>query len=65
MVKRTLLFLALTAVLGTALPRRASAERCIMGRVTALTGTTITVYDKEKITFSVDQGTRYTRWITN
>jgi hypothetical protein len=65
MVKRTLLFLALAGFVSTALPNRASAERCIMGRITGLTGTTISVYDKETITFSVDNGTRYTRWITN
>jgi len=64
MVKRTLLFLALTAVLGTALPGRAAAERCTMGRITAMTPTSISVFDRETITYSVDNHTRYTRWIT-
>src|SRR5262245_59584260 len=65
MIKRTLLFLALAGFVSTALPDKASAERCIMGRISGLTGTTISVYDRETITFSVDYGTRYTRWITN
>ena len=65
MVKRTLLLLALAGLVSTALPGRAAAERCIIGRVKAMTPTSITVYDREMITFSVNYGTRYTRWITN
>ena len=64
MVKRTLLLLALAGVVSTALPGRAAAERCIMGHITAMTPTSISVYDRETITFSVDNHTRYTRWIT-
>ena len=64
MVKRTLLFLALAGFVSTALPNRASAERCVMGHITAMTPTSISVYDRETITFSVDNQTRYTGWIT-
>ena len=64
MIKRTLLFVVLAAVVGTALPDKAVADRCATGRVTAFTPTSISVYDRETITFSVDNRTRYTKWIT-
>jgi hypothetical protein len=64
MIKRMLLFIALAAVVGTALPGKAAADRCAIGRITALTGTSISVYDRETITFSMDSQTRYTKWIT-
>jgi hypothetical protein len=64
MVKRTLLFLALAGLVSTALPDRAVAERCIMGRITGFTPTSISVNDRETITFSVDYHTRFTKLIT-
>jgi putative copper export protein len=64
-IKRILLFIALVAVVGTTFPGKAAAERCITGRVTALTATSISVYDRETtVTFSLDNRTRYTKWIT-
>jgi hypothetical protein len=65
MVRRTLLFVALAGFVSTALPDRAVAERCVMGRITGFTPTSISVYDKETLTFSVDYHTRFTKWITN
>jgi hypothetical protein len=64
MIKRILLLIASVAVVGTALPGKAVADRCTTGRVTALTATSISVYDRENITFSMDSRTRYTFWIT-
>lgn len=64
MIKRTLLLLAVAVVFATTIPGRAVADRCATGRITALTATSISVYDRETITFSVDSRTRYTKWIT-
>lgn len=64
MIKRTLLLIALVAVVGTALPSKAVAGRGATGRTTDLTATSISVLDKEIVTFTVDSRTHYTKWIT-
>lgn len=66
MVKRTLLFVTLAAVLGTTLPRTSDANYdCATGRITGVTGNSITIFDRETRTFTVDRGTRFTAWPTN
>jgi hypothetical protein len=65
MIKRTLLLVTLAAVLGTTVPQRAGANYdCAVGRITSVTGNSISVYDKEDRTFTVDSRTRYTSWPT-
>lgn len=66
MIKRTVLLITLAAVVGTTIPRRAGANYdCMTGRITTVTGNTITVYDRESRTFTVDSRTRFTAWPTN
>jgi len=66
MIRRTLLLAALAAVLGTTLPRTSDANYdCATGRITGVTGNSITIFDKETRTFAVDSGTRFTTWPTN
>lgn len=64
MIKRTLLLIALVAVVGMALPSKAVAGRGATGRITGLTATSISVQDREIVTFTVDSRTHYTKWIT-
>jgi hypothetical protein len=66
MIRRSLLLIALAGVVGATLPQRAGANYdCAIGRITAVTGNTITVFDKETRIFAVDSHTRYTSWPTN
>jgi hypothetical protein len=66
MIKRTALFITLAAVVGTTVPRKTDANYdCMTGRISAVTGNTITVYDKESRTFTVNRDTRFTSWPTN
>ena len=64
MIKRMLLLVALAATVGIALPNKAVADPCLAGRITALTGNSISISGRETLTFAVDGRTRYTRWIT-
>jgi len=65
MIKRTVLGITLAAVVGATLPRSAAADYdCAVGRITAVTGNSITVFDREARTFTVDRHTRYTNWPT-
>ena len=65
MIKRTLLLIALAAIVGTAFPSRAVAGRGATGRVTDVTAASISVRDKEIVTFTLDSRTHYTKWITH
>jgi hypothetical protein len=66
MIKRTALFITLAAIVGTTLPQRSDANYdCMTGRITGVTGNTITVFDRESRTFTVDGSTRFTAWPTN
>ena len=64
MIKRTLLLIALAAIVGTALPSKAVAGRGATGRITDVSATSISVLDKEVVTFTLDSRTHYTKWIT-
>ena len=64
MLKRTLLVLGLVALLGNAFASNSLADRCTTGRVTAVSATSISVYDRETLTFAMDDRTQYTKWIT-
>jgi hypothetical protein len=65
MIRRSLLLIALAGVVGATLPQRAGANYdCAVGRITAVTGNSITVFDKETRTFTVDSRTKYTAWPT-
>jgi len=65
MIKRMLLFVALAATAGTALPSRAVADRCTRGRITALTANSMTIFEDETLTFTFDSRTHFTKWITD
>lgn len=65
MIKRILLLAALAIGAGVVLPGQAAGDRCIVGRVTALTPTSITVFHHETLTFTTDIHTRYTKLITH
>jgi hypothetical protein len=64
MIKRMLLFIALVATVGTALPNKAVADRCTRGRITDLTADSMSVFEDETLTFTLDSRTHYTKWIT-
>jgi len=64
MIKRTLLLIALAAIISTALPGKAVAGRGATGRITTLTATSLSVLDKEIVTFTLDSRTHYSKWIT-
>jgi len=65
MVRRSVLVITLAAVVGATLPQKAGANfDCAVGRITQVTGNTITVFDKEARLFTVDSRTRYTNWPT-
>jgi hypothetical protein len=65
MIKRLLLLIPMTAaIVGTVPTGRATADVCAYGRVTALSATSITVFDREPVTYTLDSRTRYTRLIT-
>jgi hypothetical protein len=60
-----MLFITLAAIVGATLPQKAGANYdCAVGRITEVTGNTITVFDKETRLFAVDSRTRYTNWPT-
>ena len=61
MIKRILLLIAVAALVGTALPKNTVADQCATGRITGLTANSITVYDRETLTFTTDSRTQYTR----
>jgi hypothetical protein len=63
-IKRTLLLIALVAIVGPALPSTAVAGRGTTGRITDLTTTSFSVRDKEILTFTFDSRTYFTKWIT-
>lgn len=64
MIKRTLFLIALAAVVATAVPKSAVADRCTRGRITSLTANSISVHETETLTFGLDSRTQYTKWIT-
>jgi hypothetical protein len=65
MIRRSVLVITLAAVVGATLPQKAGANYdCAVGRITEVTGNTITVFDKETRLFTVDSYTRYTNWPT-
>ena len=65
MLKRLLLLMPLAAAfVGTVPPDKAVADVCAYGRVTNITPTSITVFDREPVTYTLDSRTRYTRLIT-
>jgi hypothetical protein len=64
MIKRTLVLIALAAIVGAALPTKAVAGRGATGRITDLTATSMSVQDKEIVTFTLDSRTHYTKWVT-
>jgi len=66
MIRRTWLLVTLAAVLGTTLPRTSDANYdCATGRISGVTGNSITIYDREARTFALDSRTRFTAWPTN
>jgi len=64
MLRHLLLLIVLASVVGMALPSKAVAGRGATGRITAVSATSISVQDKEVVTFAVDNRTHYTKWIT-
>ena len=64
MLKRMLLFVVLVAMIGITLPNKVIAGRTATGRITDLTATSISVRDKEVVTFTLDSRTVYKKWIT-
>ena len=66
MLKRTVILITLAAAVGATVPQRAGADYdCAVGKIMAIGGGSITVFDKEARTFTVDSRTRYTSWPTN
>jgi len=65
MLTRTLLFVALALGAGAVLPPTAAGDRCIVGRVTAITPSSISVFHHETLTFTTDSHTRFTKLITH
>ena len=66
MIKRTVLVITLAAGVAATLPQRSDANYdCMTGRITAVTGNTITaVSHRESRTFLVDRRTVFTNWPT-
>ena len=65
MIKRTVLIITLAAGVFATLPKTSDAHYdCMTGRISAVTGNTITVTHRESRTFLVDRGTRFTAWPT-
>ena len=64
MIKRTLLLIALAALVGTALPSKAVAGRGATGRIADVSATSMSVLDREMVTFTFDSRTHFTKWIT-
>jgi hypothetical protein len=64
MIKRLLLLIVLASVAGVALPSKAVAGRGATGRITGVSATTLSVQDREIVTFTLDSRTHYSKWIT-
>ncbi len=64
MIKRTILLIALAAIVSTALPTNVAAGREYVGRITDVTATSVSVRSSEIVTFTLDERTQYTKWIT-
>ena len=64
MIKHLVSLVVLGSLVSIALPNKAVADRCATGRVTNLTATSISVQDREIMTFALDSQTHYTKWIT-
>ena len=52
------------SLIGVALPTKAIAGREIVGRVTDVTATSLSVRAREIVTVTLDNRTQYTKWIT-
>jgi hypothetical protein len=66
MLKRTVLVVTLAAVVGATIPQKAGANYdCAIGRITAVTANSISVFDREARTFTLDNRTQYTAWPTH
>ena len=64
MIKRLLLLIVVMSFVGVALPSKAIAGRDIVGRVTDVTATSLSVKAREIVTVALDSRTQYTKWIT-
>ena len=64
MIKRLLLLIVVISFVGVALPSKAIAGREIVGRVTDVTATSLSVRAREIVTVTLDNRTQYTKWIT-
>ena len=64
MIKHRLLLIVLVSFVGVALPSKAIAGRDIVGRVTDVTATSLSVKAREIVTVALDSRTQYTKWIT-
>ena len=64
MMKRLLLLIVVMSFVGVALPSKAIAGRDIVGRVTDVTATSLSVRTREIVTVTLDSRTQYTKWIT-
>ena len=64
MIKRILLLIAVMSFIGVALPSKAIAGREIVGRITDVSTTSLSVKAKEIVTVTLDSRTHYTKWIT-
>ena len=64
MIKRLLLLIVVMSFVGVALPSKATAGRDIVGRVTDVTATLLSVRAREIVTVTLDSRTQYTKWIT-
>ena len=64
MIKRMLLLIVVLSFVVVALPSKAIAGREIVGRVTDVTATSLSVRAKEIVSVTLDNRTQYTKWIT-
>ena len=64
MMKRMLMLIVLLATVGLALPGKAVASKSIVGRITDVSATSLSVRDKEIVTVTLDSRTQYRKWIT-
>jgi len=63
MTKGILLLIGVVGLIGAAVPSQAHDD-CFGGRVTDVTGTSLTVRHHETVTFTLDSRTHYTKLIT-
>ncbi len=59
-----LLLIILASVAGAALPSKAVAGRGATGRIIGVSATTLSVQDREVVSFTLDSRTHYSKWIT-